>query len=97
MGTLPGHVVCVMLAIGCLVFHTFLFMNLNDRLQSALKRIDDLELLLRDKNTTTNTNIDKTVTSDCCQMRLDCGLKNVNHNNEKVPRLLRKLQRLEKR
>lgn len=97
MGILPGHVVCVMLAIGCLVFHTFLFMNLNDRLQSALKRIDDLELILRDKNATKNTNTDKTVTSNCRQMRLDCGLKNVNHNNEEVSRLLRKLQRFEKR
>ena len=97
MATSAGNIVCVVVAIAFLAFHTFLFTNLSDQLQTSLKRIDDLERLL--KNETTRRFTKTTITSNCVdqlKMRLDSELANAD-NNVKVLRVLRKIQHLEKR
>jgi hypothetical protein len=97
MATSAGNIVCVVVAIGFLAFHTFLFTNLSDQLQTSLRRIDDLEGLL--KNATTRRSTKTTITSNCLeelQMRLDSELANAD-DNVKVLRVLRKIHRLEKR
>ena len=86
-----------MIALGFLAFHTFLFVNLSDQLQTSLRRIDLLEELLQ--NATEPKSSKKTVVANSLeevQMRLDTELGDIE-GNDKVFRLLRRIKRLEKR
>ena len=91
------NTVCIMIALGFLAFHTFLFVNLSDQLQTSLRRIDLLEELLQ--NATEQKSSKKTVVANSLeevQMRLDTELGDIE-GNDKVFRLLRRIKRLEKR
>lgn len=92
-----SNIVCVMVALGFIVFHTFLLTNLSEQLQTSLRRIDVLEELLQ--NATEEKSSKKTVVANSLEeikMRLDTELGNVD-GNVKVLRLLRRIKRLEKR
>jgi hypothetical protein len=100
MGTLSvGNILCVVIAFGLLAFHTFLFANLSGQLEKSLKRIDDLERLLKNQTTAGTSTETTTIASKCAeelQMRLDSELSNADSDVKEL-RVLRKIHRLEKR
>ena len=97
MSISPVNIVYVVVAVAFLAFHTFLFTNLNDQLERSLRRIDDLEEVL--KNSSIKKSNEKTIHSNCLrelQMRLHSELTNAD-DNDKVLRALRRIHHLSKR
>ena len=92
-----SNIVCIMVGLSFIVFHTFLLTNLSEQLQTSLRRIDVLEELLQ--NATEEKSSKKTAVANSLEeikMRLDTEPGNVD-GNVKVLRLLRRIKRLEKR